>query len=260
MAEQSSFAPSIRALIPGLEKERVVTRTFRRLDPERQQAIIDAVLAEAVENGPDRIRIKEVARRAGASIGSLYQYFGSAAGLNAFAAQLGVAAMLELFRVSREALLQMPATEALRAYLAEGVKYFEDQQAYVRYFARAAYSGDPALAKSVVDPVAEAMWSTVRAIVEHGVQTGEFRADLDVEATARALHLLLTAAGDSLLLPHLNRYFRATAADEPAGRLFVALFDMVERGIAAPPRKPAPRRKAARGTAARRRTASRRAP
>ncbi|HEX2908015.1 MAG TPA: hypothetical protein VHO69_14190, partial [Phototrophicaceae bacterium] len=45
----------IHGYILELEKEGRVTRTFRRLDAERQQAILDAVLDEAIAKGPTAI-------------------------------------------------------------------------------------------------------------------------------------------------------------------------------------------------------------
>ena len=54
----------IQSYIPKLEQEGFVTRTFRRLDPERQQAILTGILDEAVERGPTAINIKQVAERA----------------------------------------------------------------------------------------------------------------------------------------------------------------------------------------------------
>ena len=78
----------IHTHILQLEQDGLVTRTFRRLDPERQQVILNAILEEAVARGPAAINIKEVARRAEVSIGSLYQYFENRAGLLAFAVEL----------------------------------------------------------------------------------------------------------------------------------------------------------------------------
>ncbi len=60
-------------------------------------------------------------------------------------------------------------------------------------------------------------------------------------ARVSRLSMIMRRVRDSLLLPHLNRYFRATAEGAPAWRLFDALFDVVERGIAAP--RPAARRR-----------------
>src|SRR5512133_488148 len=82
--------PQIHALILELERAGVVTRTFRRLDPERQQSIVYAILDEAIEKGPASINIKQVAERAGIAIGSLYQYFGNRDGLISFTTQLCV--------------------------------------------------------------------------------------------------------------------------------------------------------------------------
>ncbi len=44
--------PQIHGYILELEQRGLVTRTFRRLDPERQQAILSAILEEVAEKGP----------------------------------------------------------------------------------------------------------------------------------------------------------------------------------------------------------------
>ena len=41
----------ITARILEFEQEGLVTRTFRRLDPQRQQAVLAAILDEAIEKG-----------------------------------------------------------------------------------------------------------------------------------------------------------------------------------------------------------------
>jgi TetR/AcrR family transcriptional regulator len=244
MEEFLSLEQTAAALIPEMEKENLITRTFRRLDADRQRAVINATFSEAAESGPDHIHIKEVANRSGVAIGSLYQYFGSKEGLNKFAARLSAAVLQALFRVSRTMLLQLPASDALQSYLTEGINYFQGKDAYLRYFAKAAYSGDPNLAESVVGPLGDEMVSTVRAIIKKGIDNGEFRKDLDLEATTRVVHILLTATGDGLLLPHLNRYFRCTDRGMTTDRLFPALFDLIEHGIASPEKMAIPRRKA----------------
>ena len=43
--------------ISQLEQEGFVTRTFRRLDSERQEAIFNAILEEAIEKGPASLNI-----------------------------------------------------------------------------------------------------------------------------------------------------------------------------------------------------------
>ncbi len=72
------------------EQQGQVTRTFRRLDPARQQAVIQAILDEAALRGPAALNVKQVARRAGVSVGSLYQYFGDRDSMLNFAVDLCV--------------------------------------------------------------------------------------------------------------------------------------------------------------------------
>src|SRR3972149_9723522 len=108
---------NIHTHILQLEQEGWVTRTCRRLDPERQQAVIPAILDEAEEKGPAAINIKQVAERAGVSIGSLYQYFDNREGLLTFAIELCVRLVKDAFNQYREALAAMPLREALAAYL-----------------------------------------------------------------------------------------------------------------------------------------------
>ncbi|MFZ5821810.1 MAG: TetR/AcrR family transcriptional regulator [Chloroflexota bacterium] len=215
-----------------LEAQGRVTRTFRRLDPERQQAVLQAILDESAEKGPADLNIKRVAGRAGVSVGSLYQYFGSRENLLAFTVELGVRMMTDLFAMSRPYLLEIPLREALTAYLTYGLEWSRTQPGFVHFFGRAAYQGNPQLAEAVVRPVATAMRGVVQDLLAAAVQRGELRPDLDVEAAARVVNLLTIAAGDSQLLPYLNNYFQVTDESMLVERVVSTLIDLVMNGIA----------------------------
>src|SRR5512142_1089803 len=88
---------SVPAYIQQLESKGKVSRTFRRLDSARQQAVINAILEEATEKGPASLNIKEIARRAGVSVGSLYQYFPNRDGLLDFAVELCTRSTIAMF-------------------------------------------------------------------------------------------------------------------------------------------------------------------
>ena len=135
----------IHTHILQFEQEGLVTRTFRRLDPERQQAILNAILDEAIEKGPTSLNIKQVAERAGVAVGSLYTYFGSREGLLDFAIELCVRYMTDAFNSYRPYLLALSLRQALAAYLTGGVEWSRTQTGLVQFFVRAAYHhGDPA--------------------------------------------------------------------------------------------------------------------
>jgi AcrR family transcriptional regulator len=220
-------------IIPDLENEDSVTRTFRRLDPERRQAVLDALFEEAAEKGPTRLNIKQVAERSGASIGSLYQYFGSRENLVRLLVKIAVGSMVELLRASMLSLRNLPFREALRYYIVEGVKYSQSQKSLTRFLTLSAYQGDEDIGKSVVLPIAVVMRETVRDLLKAGMARGELRSDIDLEAASRAVNVLMIGMGDSQLTPYLNTYLQVTDDEVSFDRAVDAALDMILRGLAA---------------------------
>jgi AcrR family transcriptional regulator len=218
--------------ISQLEKEGIVTRTFRRLDPDRQEAVFNAILEEAVEKGPASLNIKEIARRADVSIGSLYQYFPNRDGLLDFAIELCTRSTTAMFQEYKPMMAAMPLKEALNAYLMGGVEWGQTATGLVRFFGRAAYQGDPDLAERVVRPIARIMRETMQEILKQAQVRGEIRRDVDIEAMARVINGLTIVIGDSQLLPYLNTYFQVTDKKVRLERVSNALFELIQKGIA----------------------------
>ncbi len=221
----------IHTIILELEKAGVVTRTFRRLDPERQQVIVQAILDEALEKGPASINIKKVAERAGVALGSLYQYFGNREGLLEFSTQLCVQLLTSSFDQFRPMLAALPLHEALTYYLTGGLEWSKTQMGLIQFFGRAAYQGDPLLAEKVVRPVAEAMRLTMFEILRAAQQRGEIRAGLDLDVTARAIHAWTIALGDSQLLPYLNNYFQVISEQVSFEQILASTVDLLVVGL-----------------------------
>lgn len=201
---------SLQSYIQQLEQEGKVTRTFRRLDSARQQAVVNSILEEATEKGPASLNIKEIALRANVSVGSLYQYFPNRDGLLDFAIELCVRYVTNMFDMSRPYLKVMPLRDALKAYLSVGIEWGKIETGLVRFFGRAAYQGDPDLAERVVRPVAEAMRMIIFEMLKEAVQRGEIRPDVDLESASRLVNGLMIVVGDSQLFPYLNTYFQIT--------------------------------------------------
>ncbi len=221
----------IHVHILQFEQEGLVTRTFRRLDPERQQAVMHAILEEASEKGPTSLNIKEVARRADVSVGSLYQYFRNRDGLLEFTTALCVRYMVDLFDQFTPMLSALPLDEGLRYYILGGVEWSQTEAGLARYFGRAAYQGDPALSDSIIRPISKAMRGTVEGILTQAVERGEIRPDVDFDATVRVINALMIAVGDALLFSFINDYFQVTDADMPQERVVDAMVEMILNGI-----------------------------
>ena len=215
------------------EQRGLVTRTFRRLDPDRQLAIITAILDEAIAKGPAGLNIKQVAERAGVSVGSLYTYFPKREGLLAFAVELCTRYLTDMFDSYRPYLAALPLREALPAFLAGGLEWGQMQTGLVQFFARAAYHGEPALAEQVVRPIASVMLEMVHDMLAQAVARGEVREEIDLEATTRVIYALTIVVGDSQLLPYLNAYFQVTGDQVSLERVMAALMALIVDGIGA---------------------------
>jgi AcrR family transcriptional regulator len=240
-----------------LQRRGLVTATFRRLDPDRQHAVLLAALEEMSTSGPAGFRVKEAAHAAGVSVGSLYQYFGSRQGLVDLAVTvLGERLAAEL-RGYVPLLAALPLADGLAAWVQDGIEWSRERSAMMRAFARAAYegashqgaspegttpedaahqgAGDPVQAATSVEvlvgPVADAMLDAVRAMLAAGRERGEVRADLDLEATSRAVHAMLCAVSDAHLLPHLGRYYQPSAPDVAFERTLAATVALVVAGV-----------------------------
>ncbi len=222
---------NFQSYIQQLEQEGKVTRTFRRLDSTRQQGIINAILEEAAEKGPASLNIKEIARRADVSVGSLYQYFPNRDGLLDFAIELCVRYMTDMFDMSRPYLTAMLLREALSAYLSVGLEWGKTETGLVRFFGRAAYQGDPDLADRLVRPVAEAMRKITFEMLEGAVQRGEIRPDVDLESASRLVNGLMIVVGDSQLFPYLNTYFQITDEKVPLEKILDTLVTFILKGL-----------------------------
>jgi len=222
---------NFQSYIQQLEQEGRVRRTFRRLNPARQKAVVNAILEEATEKGPASLNIKEIARRAEVSVGSLYQYFPNRDGLLDFAAELTVRYVTDMFELSRPYLEAMPLREALSAYLSVGLEWGKTEAGLVRFFGRAAYQGDPVLAERLVRPVAEAMRNITFAMLEEAVKRGEIRPEVDVEAASRLVNGLMIVVGDSQLFPYLNTYFQISNEQLPPDKIMEALIEFILKGL-----------------------------
>jgi AcrR family transcriptional regulator len=218
-----------------MEQEGMVTRTFRRLDPEKQHAVLTAIIEEAVQKGPTSINIKQVAKRAGVSVGSLYTYFRNRKGLLAFTIELCSRWMNDSMKEYQPYLMAMPLREGLTGYIAGGVEWGQLQSGLTQFFLKAAFHGDPELGEKFVRPMGVTLLGIVRGMLQEAINRGEVRGDIDLEGTTRMVHALTIALGDSQMMPYLNNYLQLSDEEVPIERVIVAMLDTLMEGIA--PRK-----------------------
>lgn len=190
------------------EAEEKITRTFRRLDPDRQRAVVEAILAEAAERGPQGLNVAGVAARAGIAVGSLYRYFPSRDGMLLFAAEVAAGFLTDSLDRAAGQACEMPLASGLETYLAGGVEWSGEHSGLLTFFLRAAYEGTAGFGEPLVRPVARAVQGLLRALLEGARRRGELAADVDVDLAVRLVCALTTPVIDAELLPHLNDYYQ----------------------------------------------------
>lgn len=228
--DQESWAILTQRILQ-LEQAGLVKRTFRRLDPQRQIAIVDAILYEAGEKGIKTIGISEVAERAGVAVGSMYQYFPNRQGMIDFAIDLSVHYLIDAVELYRQYLDASSLYDGLLTFVNAGVEMSRTQQGMLRFYGRAAYQGDPELSERVVKPVADCFYSLVRDLLEKARGRGEIRAYVDIEATTRLINTLLIISGDCQLFPYLNTYMNLLSPQVGPQRMNQALIALLQGGI-----------------------------
>ncbi len=217
--------------ISQAEEKGWVTRTFRRLDADKQQLIVKAILDEASKKGPSELNIKQVAAIAGVPVGSLYQYFGSRENLLEFTIDLVVRQTAALFESYTAELCQLPLRDALAAYLGGGVEWSEEQLGLVKLFGTAAYQNSDGLNHKVVAPIAAALTNMVRAMLTAARDRGEIRPDVDLEAMVRLVNSQIIMLGDAMIFPHLNTYYQLYDEEMSIERVLANLLDLLENGL-----------------------------
>lgn len=210
-----------------------VTSTFRRLDPQRQMAVIEGLLIEAAEHGTTAISVKRVAARAGVSVGSLYQYFTHREGMLGFAAEICAGFLTSSLDTYRQQMFGLPLREGLATYLTAGVEWSRGYATLLSFFARAAYEGIPGFGDILVKPVATAMRGLLEALLDGAHQRGELRTELDVPTAVRLIHALTINLGDAQLLPYLNNYLQLFDDPDQAEAVCTAAVDFIMNAIAA---------------------------
>jgi AcrR family transcriptional regulator len=168
------------------------TSTWERLPAARREAVLAAAEAEFGAQGFSRGSLNVIAREAGVSKGSLFQYFTDKAELCAYLADL------VSLRIRADLEAQIPAFpwesdffEALRRFGHVWVRYSATHPAELALTAAANLELDPDSRSAVRLVVNRHYIEVLRPLVEEGRRTGQLDPGADVDAFVALLMLVL---------------------------------------------------------------------
>ena len=204
---------------------------WRRRKDARPEELVNAALALFVEQGFATTNLKDVARAAGVSKGTVYLYFKSKEDLLLEVVRSAVVPIMD-FADDEELSSDEPASVLLARLLRRWMQEFEDRGlSGVPKLVMAESGNFPELAQQYVDLVVQRARRLFARVLKRGVTTGEFR-PLDVRQTVQLLlaplayaHVHKHSLGpydpgmlalDTYLDLHLDLFLRGIRADPGA--------------------------------------------
>ncbi|MFB4291459.1 TetR/AcrR family transcriptional regulator [Nonomuraea sp. ATR24] len=188
----------------------------------RRRQIAEAVWRLATRGGLEDVTLRQVATEAGVSARLLQYYFGTRDQLLLGALEILNADAEERARRRLELLGDEPGTRALvRGVLMELLPLDEERRnrhlVYVAYFVR--FLADPALA-AVAHDAPLALEVLVAGLLARGLESGEVRPDVDVEAEAAFLVAGAEGLMSRVLLGQRTPEEAVALVDRQLGRVF----------------------------------------
>jgi AcrR family transcriptional regulator len=193
----------------------------RRAPDERPQQILDAALAVFDEEGLDRARLDDIARRAGVAKGTIYLYFPNKEELFREVVRHTIGSRLEAARGRVAAAPERSAEDQLCSYMSDWWDFLRTPSTIAVYrLVIGELHRFPELAAFYLEEVVKPARAFVSGLIARGIERGEFRA-VDPAATARTLAALFVGHALWYCKPEMARSVGAV----PQEQLFDQLCD-----------------------------------
>jgi AcrR family transcriptional regulator len=202
----------------------------------KRELIVDAAMRHFAEHGYQGARVEDIAAELQIAKGSIFQHFGSKAGLFLAAYRKAVASLPAWLDAPREVVGQ--GFWAVLTYWLERTEHLvqEDWVPY-RVTLIGNYGTDLALKREINRHlVSEDPYGTLE-FVEYGVRRGEVRADIDLEMAASMVDWLTDRFQDALVTAELDPGLFHRHPNEPQRRALrmEQFVDLLRRAIGTAP-------------------------
>lgn len=156
---------------------------------ERKEEIIQGALELAAEQGVKRVTTQAIADKVGIAQPTIFRHFPNRDAIFGAAIEGVAAALFKALGGYFEG--PEPADERLHAVVVRHLQFIDRRKGIPRVlFSDRLHSESPGL-KAVVQRIMGRYTERLARLLEEGVAEGRFRADLDVEATARHIFALV---------------------------------------------------------------------
>ena len=193
-------------LVAELEAKGIVTRTFRRLDFDKQEALYRAALQVFAEEGFDGASMEKIAKKINTGGGALYRYVENKEKLFHFVAEVLLHQLSEKVENLEQKMMAKQGGENIVSRILKTGEWLAGQNKDEFTFSlKAIYEfGNNKTKEEFFHRYHRLLTKPIKAVLEQGRSKGEIKKDVDIElASALVLETIIKVQG-AKIRPYLS--------------------------------------------------------
>ncbi len=183
-------------LIAQLVRRKIVSDTFRRLQPDKKERVYQAAVRLFGTYGYDGMPVDRFCREAGISKGSFFQYFPSKSHLLEFVVIIfddSLGRWIAEIRRDTKAVLARDRLLHLYHSILTGAHFTPSEKLFHLFVTKASAHANVTIEGINLE---RHLYQYIQEITKRGEQTGEIRGDIDIKLTAHVIFSLCVALTD----------------------------------------------------------------
>ena len=165
-------------LVVELEKNGVVTSTFRKLSPDKKNIVYNSSIRAFGRDSFDRVALDTIADAAGISKGSLFQYFENKENLLEFTGYIFLDEYSSYWKKYFETETAIRVVDRIRNYIFDSINQWKNRTAEFAFLQKQLNENPDTLAAEFINRINEYNRRMISTIIERGIETGELRGDI----------------------------------------------------------------------------------
>lgn len=184
--------------------ENTPSETFRNLESDKQQRILDTAIDEFASHGFRQASLNRLVQRVGIAKGSIFQYFGTKERLFGVIFDHAVNLVRLTLRQVKQETAGQDFFQRIRESLLAGIRFIERHPRIYRIYLKMIFQEDFPLRAEFLQQVHLFSADYLKPHVEAGIANGDLRPDLDVDMTVFFLDAIMDRFLQASCVPFLD--------------------------------------------------------
>jgi len=209
-----------------------ITEVFKRLKKEKQEVLFKAAAEEFAVQGYKNASMNSLAKTAGVSKGSIFQYFRSKETLFDYVLAAATARVKNYLREVRDDSAEYDFFSRLESLFLAGFHFIRNHPYLARIYFHLLQSGDSPFGTGKLKALHRKAHSFLEELVREGMKKGDIRPDIDVEKSVYLLNIVSNSLLRSYYIEFLAPGSDLYQADDAKLEEWVkATVDLMKHGL-----------------------------